>query len=213
MDTRRAAQETQQDRHLDITDLNPDPFAQFHKWFQAVNEAGIPEANAMIVATATADGVPAARTILLKGLDETGFVFFTNYESNKGRELAENPRAALVFYWQQMGQQIRVAGTVERVTVEESLAYYSTRHRGSRLGAWASRQSEPLGSRKELLDRVDELDARYPDNNIPLPPHWGGYRVIPEMFEFWESRESRLHDRFRYTRSDDGFWQIQRLQP
>jgi pyridoxamine 5'-phosphate oxidase len=212
MDTRRDEQQTG-DRHLDINDLNPDPFEQFRDWFQAAQDAGITEANAMILATATADGVPSARTVLLKGIDDTGLVFFTNYESYKGRVLAENPKASVVFYWQPVGQQIRVAGTVERVTQEESFEYFSTRHRVSRLGAWASRQSEPLGSRQELLDRVHELDERYPGDDIPLPPHWGGYRILPEIFEFWESRENRLHDRFRYTRADDGSWMIERLQP
>jgi pyridoxamine 5'-phosphate oxidase len=213
MDTRRTDSRQTPDQHLDIKDLNPDPFGQFHNWFQDAHDAGIPDANAMILATATADGMPSARTVLLKGLDETGLVFFSNYESHKGRELAENPRAAAVFYWQQLGRQVRVHGRVERVSEEESFAYFSSRHRGSRLGAWASRQSEPLDSRQELLERVQELDARYPGEDVPLPPHWGGYRILPDMFEFWESRQSRLHDRFRFTRNDDGSWDIQRLQP
>ena len=213
MDTRRQDNAQSPDQHLDIRDLDPDPFAQFHAWYQAAWDAGIPDANAMILATATADGAPSARTVLLKGLDETGLVFFTNYESCKGRELAENPRASVVFYWQPLGRQVRSSGSVERVTQDESFAYFSSRHRGSRLGAWASRQSEPLETRQELLERVRELDERYPGDDIPLPPHWGGYRILPEVFEFWESRESRLHDRFRYSRSDDGSWSIERLQP
>lgn len=213
MDTRRDDSNQTQDRHLDIGELDPDPFVEFQTWFSGAREAGIPDANAMILATATADGVPSARTVLLKGTDETGLVFFTNYESHKGRELSENPRAAVVFYWQPLGQQVRVAGTVERVSQEESFAYFSSRHRGSRLGAWASRQSEPLETRQELLSRVEEIDQRYPGDDVPLPPHWGGFRILPQMFEFWESRESRLHDRFRYTRQADGSWTIQRLQP
>lgn len=213
MDTRRDDSHQTPDRHLDIGELDPDPFVEFQTWFNAARDAGIPDSNAMILATATADGVPSARTVLLKGVDETGLVFFSNYESHKGRELAENPVAAVVFYWQQLGQQVRVAGTVERVSQEESFAYFSSRHRGSRLGAWASRQSEPLETRQELLSRVEELDQRYPGEDIPLPPHWGGYRILPEMFEFWESRESRLHDRFRYSRQSDGSWTVQRLQP
>lgn len=213
MDTRRQDSHQLGDQHLDSDDLDPDPFAQFHDWYQQAWDAGIPDANAMILATATSDGLPSARTVLLKGLDETGLVFFTNYESHKGRELTENPRAAVVFYWQQLGRQVRVEGAVERVTAEESFNYFRTRHRKSRLGAWASRQSEPLDSRHELMDRVNELDERYPGDDIPLPPHWGGYRILPEMFEFWESRENRLHDRFRYSRDDDGTWQVQRLQP
>ncbi len=213
MDTRRDDSNQTPDRHLDIGELDPDPFVEFQTWFSGAREAGIPDANAMILATATADGVPSARTVLLKGTDETGLVFFTNYESHKGRELSENPRAAVVFYWQPLGQQVRVAGTVERVSQDESFAYFSSRHRGSRLGAWASRQSEPLETRQELLSRVEEIDQRYPGDDVPLPPHWGGFRILPEMFEFWESRESRLHDRFRYTRQADGSWTIQRLQP
>lgn len=213
MDTRRESHGTQQDQHLDIEELNADPFIQFQEWFQAAHDADIPDANAMILATSTSDGVPSARTVLLKGIDSSGLVFFTNYESQKGRELAENPHAAIVFFWQPLGRQIRASGRVERVTQDESFEYFSSRHRGSRLGAWASRQSEPLESRKILLDRVQELSERYPGEDVPLPPHWGGYRILPEMFEFWESRESRLHDRFRYSRSDDGTWEIQRLQP
>jgi pyridoxamine 5'-phosphate oxidase len=213
MDTRRLEDEQSPDRHLDIDDLHKDPFLQFDAWFSAAREAGIPEANAMVLATSTLDGTPSARTVLLKGTDQRGLVFYTNYESQKGREISENPRAAAVFYWQPMGQQVRVAGEVERVTQEESYTYFSSRHRGSRLGAWASRQSEPLETRQELLDRVRDIDARYSGGDIPLPPHWGGFRIVPEMFEFWESRESRLHDRFRFTRSDDGSWSIQRLQP
>jgi pyridoxamine 5'-phosphate oxidase len=213
MDTRRDDSHQTPDRHLDIGELDPDPFAEFQTWFSAARNAGIPDANAMILATATSDGVPSARTVLLKGVDDTGLVFFTNYESHKGRELGENPLASVVFYWQQLGQQVRVAGSVERVSQEESFAYFSSRHRGSRLGAWASRQSEPLETRQELLSRVEELDQRYPGEDIPLPPHWGGFRILPDMFEFWESRESRLHDRFRYTRQPDGNWTVQRLQP
>jgi pyridoxamine 5'-phosphate oxidase len=213
MDTRRDDSHQTPDRHLDIDELDPDPFVEFQTWFDSARESGIPDSNAMILATSTVDGMPSARTVLLKGIDETGLVFFTNYESHKGRELTENPVAAVVFYWQPLGQQIRVAGRVERVSQEESFAYFSSRHRGSRLGAWASRQSEPLETRQELLSRVEELDQRYPDDDIPLPPHWGGYRILPDMFEFWESRESRLHDRFRYHRQSDGSWTVQRLQP
>jgi pyridoxamine 5'-phosphate oxidase len=213
MDTRRVSDSNQADHHIEVSDLDPDPFNQFAEWYDAALESGLPEANAMVVATATRDGEPSARTVLLKGYDEQGLVFFTNYESQKGRELAENPRVAVVFYWQPLGRQIRVSGDIQRVSQEESFEYFRTRYRGSRIGAWASRQSEPLSTRQELLDRVRELEERYADDDIPLPPHWGGYRVIPDMFEFWESRESRLHDRFRYTSQSDGTWTIQRLQP
>jgi pyridoxamine 5'-phosphate oxidase len=213
MDTRRDQTHQTTDPHLDIGELDGNPYAQFDVWFQSARDAGIPDANAMVLATATLDGVPSARTVLLKGVDHSGLVFFTNYESQKGRELVENPRAAAVFYWQPVGRQVRVAGSVERVSQEESFEYFSSRHRGSRLGAWASRQSEPLETRQELLDRVKDLEARYPGDDIPLPPHWGGFRLVPDLFEFWESRENRLHDRFRYSLAEDGTWTIQRLQP
>lgn len=213
MDTHRTSVQGEQDINLEISDLDPDPFVQFGNWYSDAQDAGIKDANAMVLATATLDGAPSARTVLLKGYDERGLVFFTNYESEKGRELAENPQAAVVFYWRELDRQVRAAGTVERVGQEESFDYFRTRHRGSRIGAWASRQSEPIDSRENLLERVREIESQFPDEQIPLPPHWGGYRLTPHMLEFWESRESRLHDRFRYTRQDDGTWSIQRLQP
>lgn len=213
MDTHRTSLQGEQDTNLEISDLDPDPFAQFGRWYGEAQNAGIKDANAMVLATATLDAAPSARTVLLKGYDPQGLVFFTNYESEKGRELAENPRAAVVFYWRELDRQVRAEGMVERVSHDESFEYFSTRHRGSRIGAWASRQSEPIDSRQELLERVREIESQFPDEQIPLPPHWGGYRLVPHMFEFWESRESRLHDRFRYTRQDDGDWTIQRLQP
>jgi pyridoxamine 5'-phosphate oxidase len=201
------------DRAIDIDSLDPDPIKQFGEWYQTAWDAGIPEAHAMAVATATADGVPDARTVLLKGFDEDGFVFFTNYESRKGAQLAENPRAALVFYWKPLGRQIRISGSVTRVPWDESDGYFRTRPRGSRLGAWASRQSTVIGSRAELEERVQELEDLYSDDEIPLPPYWGGYRVAPESFEFWEGRANRLHDRFRYRRGESGDWVIERLSP
>jgi pyridoxamine 5'-phosphate oxidase len=201
------------DRAIDIETLDPDPIKQFGEWYQAAWDAGIPEAHAMVVATATAEGVPDARTVLLKGFDEDGFVFYTNYESRKGAQLAENPRAALVFYWKPLGRQVRISGTVTRVPWDESEAYFRTRPRGSRLGAWASRQSMVIGSRAELEERVRELEDLYPDDEIPLPPYWGGYRVMPESFEFWEGRANRLHDRFRYRCDESGDWVVERLSP
>lgn len=213
MDTHRTSRQGEQDAVLEISDLDPDPIVQFSAWYEAAQQTDIPNANAMALATATADGVPSVRTVLLKGYDQDGLVFFTNYESEKGRELAENPYAAIVFYWREFDRQIRVSGRVERVSKEESLEYFQSRYRGSRIGAWASRQSEPIDSREELLDRVREIETRFADDDIPLPPHWGGFRLRPEMFEFWESRESRLHDRFRYTPAPDGGWTIERLQP
>lgn len=213
MDTHRTSRQGEQDAILEISDLDPNPIVQFGAWYEAAQHTDIPNPNAMMLATATADGIPSVRTVLLKGYDEHGLVFFTNYESQKGRELAENPYAAVVFYWREIDRQIRVSGRVERVSQEESFDYFQSRYRGSRIGAWASRQSEAIDSREELLDRVREIESRFPDDEIPLPPHWGGFRLEPETFEFWESRESRLHDRFRYTLDENGAWHIQRLQP
>jgi pyridoxamine 5'-phosphate oxidase len=166
----------------------------------------------MTLATASAAGAPSARMVLLKGVDDDGFVFFTGYESRKGDELAENPRAALVFYWQPLGRQVRVEGIVERVSEAESAAYFATRPRASRLAAWTSRQSRPLESREELERRYAELEREHEGRDVPLPPHWGGFRVRPDAIEFWEHRDSRLHDRVRYTRARDG-WAAQRLWP
>jgi pyridoxamine 5'-phosphate oxidase len=166
----------------------------------------------MTLATAAADGAPSARMVLLKGADEDGFVFYTGYGSRKGDELAENPRAALVFYWQPLGKQVRVEGAVERVSEAESAAYFATRPRGSQLAARASEQSRPLDSREELERRYAELEQEYDGRDVPLPPHWGGYRLRPEAIEFWEHHENRLHDRVRYTRAREG-WQTERLAP
>jgi pyridoxamine 5'-phosphate oxidase len=166
----------------------------------------------MTLATATREGRPSARTVLLRGFDEGGFVFYTNYESRKGRELDENPQAALVFYWGALQRQVSITGRVARVSPSESEAYFSSRPHGHRLGAWASQQSRIIGDRRELEDRLAELEERYRDKDVPLPPYWGGYRVAPDTIEFWQGRPNRLHDRLRYTRSDDG-WVIQRLAP
>jgi pyridoxamine 5'-phosphate oxidase len=195
------------------SDLDPNPFQQFDRWFQQAVEAGVPEANAMTLATATREGLPSARMVLLKEVDERGFVFYTNYDSQKGRELAENPRAALVFYWHPLSRQVRVVGEVSRVTREESLAYFQQRPVGARVSALASRQSQVLPSREALEQRVAELTAQHADGNIPLPDDWGGYRLAPHVFEFWQGRPSRLHDRLRYTRQPDGVWAIERLSP
>lgn len=166
----------------------------------------------MALATATPDGVPAARMMLLKGVDRRGFVFFTNYESRKGRELLANPRAALVFHWAALQRQVRVEGSVERLTVAESEAYFRTRPRGSRIGAWASRQSADLSSRADLDRRVAEYEAKFAGQEVPLPPFWGGVRLRPAAIEFWQGRINRLHDRVRYTRTDGG-WAVARLYP
>jgi pyridoxamine 5'-phosphate oxidase len=166
-----------------------------------------------VLATATAAGAPSARAVLVKAAGEDGFVFFTNYESRKGGELAENPRAALVFLWQPLGRQVRIEGAVARASEEESAAYFATRPPGSRIGAWASPQSFVLGSREELETRVADAEERFGDGDVPLPPHWGGFRLTPDAVEFWQHRDNRLHDRLRYRRGPDGGWVVERLAP
>lgn len=196
------------------TDLDSDPFAQFGRWFDAAKEAGIVMPEAMTVATAGLDGEVSARVSLLKSFDHRGFVFFTNYGSRKGKQIHENPRAALVFWWQSLERQARVEGAVVRTTEEESDAYFATRPRGSQLGAWASEQSRVLAGRGALDARFEELSTTYRDRPIPRPPHWGGYRVIPLLFEFWQGRSDRLHDRFVYRlRNDVKDWVVERLSP
>jgi pyridoxamine 5'-phosphate oxidase len=188
-----------------------DPIAQLQQWLDEAVEAGLPEPTAMTLATASPDGVPSARMVLLRGLDERGLAFFTNRRSAKGRELAANPRAAAVLHWQPLGHQVRVTGPVEVVSDEESDAYFAGRARGGQLSAWASPQSEEIASRQSLEDAVVELDARFPDT-VPRPPHWGGFRIVPETVEFWTQRENRLHDRVRYTR-DGAAWRSAVLAP
>jgi pyridoxamine 5'-phosphate oxidase len=188
-----------------------DPIAQLQQWLDEAIEAGLPEPTAMTLATASPDGVPAARMVLLRGLDDRGLAFFTNRQSAKGRQLAANPRAAAVLHWQPLGHQVRVTGPVELVSDEESDAYFASRARGGQLSAWASPQSEEIASRQSLEDAVVELDARFPDT-VPRPPHWGGFRIVPETVEFWTQRENRLHDRVRYTR-DGAAWRSVVLAP
>jgi pyridoxamine 5'-phosphate oxidase len=197
---------------LDKADLDPDPIVQFHGWFEKVVDADLHEPNAMTLATATRDGRPSARVVLLKGYDERGFVFYTNYEGRKAGELEANPTCALLFYWGALERQVRIEGRASRLSGEESDAYFSSRPRGSRLGAWASQQSLPVEDRSVLEQRVRELEAEYEGREIPRPPFWGGYRVEPEVIEFWQGRESRLHDRLVYHRYRGG-WEIERLQP
>ncbi len=188
-----------------------DPFEQFRRWFEEAAGAGFPEPNAMALATASAEGRPSVRMMLLKGVDERGFTFFTNYESRKGRELAENPRAALLFFWDRLHRQLRVEGTVERVSGAEADAYFASRPYGHRIGAWASRQGREIASREELEARFRAIAARYP-GEVPRPPYWGGFRLLPEVFEFWQGREDRMHDRLAYFRENGG-WRRVRLQP
>jgi len=194
-------------------DLHSDPLRQFGAWFAAALAADIRDVNAMSLATSTPDGKPSVRIVLLKGFDERGFAFFTNYESEKAREIEANPFAALAFYWVQLERQVRISGAVERTSREDSAAYFHSRPTGSQLGAWASKQSEVIDARQILDSRLTEMTERFENGEIPLPPHWGGYRVKPDKIEFWQGRPNRLHDRFRYSRRADGTWLIDRLAP
>jgi pyridoxamine 5'-phosphate oxidase len=196
---------------VDARDLDPDPIRAFAAWFAEAREAGVPQCEAMTLATSTPDGRPSARMVLLKGHDERGFAFFTNRESRKGEEMAANPHAALVLYWQPLNRQVRIEGRVERITDVESAAYFATRAPGSRIAAWASPQSRPI-EREDLDARYAEVESRYPPDGIPLPPFWGGYRVVPDVVEFWQGRENRFHDRIRYNRTAVG-WVRKRLAP
>lgn len=198
---------------LSEIDVHHDPLAQFDHWFREAMEAQMPEPNAMTLATADAEGRPSARIVLLKGIDHQGFVFFTNYESRKGRELAENPQAALLFNWLELERQIRIEGRVERIDAQASEAYFQSRPKGSQIGAWASPQSRVITGRELLEEKMEELNDTFKhEENLPLPPFWGGYRLRPECIEFWQGRENRLHDRIQYTRTDTG-WKIERLAP
>ena len=192
-------------------DVDPDPILQFEKWFEEALHAGLIEPNAMTLATSTRDGHPSARVVLLKGADTNGFVFFTDYRSRKGAELDANPHVSLCFWWDALQRQVRISGTAVRVSREETAAYFHTRPHGSRVGAWASQQSATLASREMLEKEVERLERAYPDD-VPLPPHWGGYRVTPASLEFWQGRPSRLHDRIVYTRNGSA-WKIGRLSP
>jgi pyridoxamine 5'-phosphate oxidase len=194
--------------------IDANPIRQFQKWYDEVRASGVSEqdATSMTLATATKDGPPSARIVLLKSVDDNGFVFYTNYQSRKGRELDENPHASLLFYWPRVWRQVRVDGSVEKVSEAESDKYFQTRPLGSKLGAWASNQSEIVNSRETLEDRFAEIEKRFGED-VPRPPHWGGYRLKPNAIEFWQGRENRLHDRLSYRLQEDGTWVIERLGP
>lgn len=194
--------------------VDRNPFRQFEQWSQSARAAGVSEQDtiSMTLATADRDGRPCARIVLLKSFDEGGFVFYTNYHSRKARELANNSQACLLFYWPQLWRQVRIEGTAEKVSEDESEQYFHSRPLGSRIGAWASEQSEAIENRAVLEKRFEEFTSKFPDH-VPRPPHWGGYRVKPRVIEFWQGQENRLHDRLRYTLQDDGSWLIERLAP
>lgn len=197
---------------LDIVDVLPNPIEQFGLWFEAALGAGVAEPNAMHVSTVTADGRPDGRIVLIKDVSNAGFVFYTNYESRKGRELSEQPFAALTFFYPELERQIRIEGRVEKVVADESDAYFDSRPRGSQIGAWVSNQSRVVESRDVLQNRQRELETQFEGGPVPRPPHWGGFRVVPEVLEFWQGRPSRLHDRIRYRREGQK-WVIERLAP
>ena len=195
------------------SDLDPDPIRQFGNWFTAAIEAGVRDVSAMSLATAGRDARPSVRIVLVKGFDQDGSIFFTNYESEKGKHLEANPYAALAFYWIELDRQIRISGKVKKNSRKESQTYFHSRPVGSQLSAWASRQSEVIDARRVLDARMAEMTERFRDKPVPLPPHWGGYRLKPDTMEFWQGHLNRLHDRFRYTRQQDDSWRIDRLAP
>ncbi|WP_298609902.1 pyridoxamine 5'-phosphate oxidase [uncultured Thiothrix sp.] len=199
---------------LSKANLAANPFSQFETWFQQANQANIAEVNAMQIATSTAQGKPTLRTVLLKAFDEQGFVFYTNYHSQKAQQITENPQVAALFFWKELERQVEITGRVEKVSTLESLKYFTSRPRGSQLGAWVSAQSSIISSRKLLEAKLEEMKQKFSNGEIPLPDFWGGFRIIPEAVEFWQGRPNRLHDRFEYRRNtEQNSWQIERLSP
>lgn len=194
-------------------DLDPDPVKQFEKWFKEAGETEIEFPNAMSLATASIQGVPTIRTVLLKMFDANGFVFFTNYESKKAKQIRENPNVAILFLWEALGRQVTITGSAAKISTAESFKYFSSRDKGSQLGAWISQQSSVISSRQFLEMKFQEIKRKFSDGVIPLPSFWGGYRIVPKTFEFWQGRPSRLNDRFLYSHTDDQLWTIQRLAP
>ncbi len=198
---------------LQEKDVAEQPIAQFDRWWKDAMESELDEVNAMTLATADASGAPSARIVLLKGYDERGFVFFTNYNSKKGQDIAANPRVSLVFFWKELERQVNISGSIEKVSVAESDAYFQSRPVGSRIGAWCSPQSTVIADRQILEDNITKYQAQFGDGSIPKPDHWGGYLVQPQSVEFWQGRSSRLHDRIKYRKNDQGLWIIERLAP
>ncbi len=199
-------------QRLDESTVEVNPFQQFSKWMEEALKSDLLDPTGMALGTANKDGIPAVRMVLLKGFNENGFVFFTNYESHKGSDLINNPNASILFFWKELERQIRITGTIEKISRQESEEYFHTRPLESQLSAWASRQSSPISSRKFLENEFEELKLKYEHKQIPLPPFWGGFRLIPNYFEFWQGRENRLHDRISYRIKND-FWEIVRLSP
>lgn len=213
MNTDKLRREYQSNEELTENSVAKNPFEQFEKWFNDTIEAKVDLPDAMTLATATTDGIPSARMVVLRGIYEKGFCFYTDYDSQKGCELAENPHAALVFYWRELDRQVRCSGTVEKIAHAESDAYFASRPIDSKLAVWSERQSITIPGREHLEDNFEKAKLTYANRNIPRPPHWGGYRLAPSMFEFWQGCPSRLHDRIRYTLKDNGEWEIERLSP
>ena len=199
-------------KKLDESNVSSNPFGQFSEWMREAIDAEILDPNAMTLATADKNGVPSARIVLLKSIDEKGLVFYTNYESKKGKELAENPKASVVFFWKELERQLRIVGAVERISKKESKEYFLTRPYESQIGALVSKQSSEIKNRKSLEEKFEEIKNKYPENKVPLPEFWGGFRIVPDRFEFWQGRPNRLHDRIAYLK-EKGKWKIVRLSP